>query len=153
LGLGGGLETVLEGLHRNLRGHLPRLRSAHAVGHHEQGRARQQRILVGAPLAPGVARRVLLGHAEHQSTSNANSLSPIRTRSPGSSVEAEYRPVASGGTASAAESCSRATAPARPRRSLRALRATHSANRYMTARNPNFNATDTGARVVIELRT
>ncbi len=33
-----------------------------------------------------------------------------------------------------------------PRRSRRALRATHSRNRYMTARKPNFSATDTGAR-------
>ena len=79
-------QTGVEGLHRDLRRHLAGLRAAHAVGDHEQRRARQQRVLVGAPLQAGVGARVMFGHAEHrydrsvghQSTSNTNSLSPIR---------------------------------------------------------------------------
>ena len=47
------------------RGHLAGLRAAHPVGDHEQRRAREQRVLVGAPLAPGVAAGVLLCDAEH----------------------------------------------------------------------------------------
>jgi hypothetical protein len=73
----------LEGLDRDPRGDLAGLRPAHAVGDDEQRRAREQRVLVGAPLAPGVGAGVLLGDAQHQSTSKVNSLSPMRTLSPG----------------------------------------------------------------------
>ena len=57
----------LEGLDGDARGDLAGLRAAHAVGDHEQRRAREQRVLVGAPLAPGVGARVLLGDAQHLS--------------------------------------------------------------------------------------
>ncbi len=73
------LQAGVEGLDRDPRGHLTRLRAAHAVGDDEQGRAGEQRVLVGAPLQTGVGPRVLLGYAQHgQSTSKTNSLSPIR---------------------------------------------------------------------------
>ena len=88
LGCGGIAEALLEGVDRDLRGDLAGLRAAHPVGDDEQRRARQQRVLVGAPLATGVGAGVLLGDAQHQSTSNVNSLSPIRTRSPGCSGRA-----------------------------------------------------------------
>ena len=61
------LQPLLEGLDRDPRCDLAGLRAAHAVGHHEQRRAREQRVLVGAPLAPGVGTGVLLCHAEHLS--------------------------------------------------------------------------------------
>ena len=54
-------------LDRDLRGDLAGLRAAHAVGDDEQRRAGEQRVLVGAPLAPGVGAGVLLGHAQHLS--------------------------------------------------------------------------------------
>ena len=60
-------EARLEGLDGDPRGDLAGLGAAHAVGDHEQRRAREQRVLVGAPLAPGVGPGVLLGHAQHQS--------------------------------------------------------------------------------------
>ena len=66
LGLGGVAEPVLEGLHRDPRGDLSGLRAAHPVGDDEQRRAREQRVLVRAPLAPRVGARVLLGDAQHR---------------------------------------------------------------------------------------
>ena len=66
LGLRGIGQAGLEGLDRDPRGDLAGLRAAHAVGNHEQRRAREQRVLVGAPLAPGVGPGVLLGDAQHQ---------------------------------------------------------------------------------------
>ena len=63
LRVGGVLQARLKGLDRDPRGDLAGLRAAHAVGHHEQRRAREQGVLVGAPLAPGVGPGVLLGHA------------------------------------------------------------------------------------------
>ena len=65
---GGIAEALLEGVDRDLRGHLPGLRAAHPVGDDEQRRARQQRVLVRAPLTTGVGGGVLLGDAQHQST-------------------------------------------------------------------------------------
>ncbi len=47
-------QLVLEGLDGDLRGHLPRLRAAHAVRHHEHGGTRVGVVLVVAALAPGV---------------------------------------------------------------------------------------------------
>ncbi len=73
LGVGRVVEAVLEGLDREPRGDLARLRAAHAVGHHEQRRAREHRVLVGAALAAGVGAHVLLGDAQHR-------VSPPRTR-------------------------------------------------------------------------
>ncbi len=60
-------QARLEGLDRDPRGDLAGLRAAHAVGDDEQRRAREQRVLVGAPLAPGVGAGVLLGDAQHLS--------------------------------------------------------------------------------------
>ena len=51
LGLAAVGEPGLEGLDGDPRGDLAGLRAAHAVGDDEQRRARQQRVLVGAPLA------------------------------------------------------------------------------------------------------
>ncbi len=78
-------ETPAEAFDRETRGHLSRLRAAHSVGDDEEGRASEQRILVCPPLSSGVGGGVLLGYAQHQSVSKVNSLSPMRTRSPGCS--------------------------------------------------------------------
>ena len=66
LGLGGVPQSLLEHVHRDLRGHLAGLRATHPVGDDEQRRARQQRVLVRAPLQARVGSGVLLGDAEHQ---------------------------------------------------------------------------------------
>ena len=89
LGLDGFGEAGLEGLHGDPGRDLAGLRSAHAVGDDEQRRSREQRVLVGATLSSGVGAGVLLGDAQHcQPTSKTNSLSPMRTRSPGCSGRA-----------------------------------------------------------------
>ncbi len=61
-------QPALEDLDRGPRGDLPRLRAAHAVGHREQRRARDVRVLVGAALAAGVGALDVLGDAQHQLT-------------------------------------------------------------------------------------
>ncbi len=60
-------QARLEDLDGDPRGDLAGLRAAHPVGDDEQRRASEQRVLVGAALAPGVAAGVLLGHAQHLS--------------------------------------------------------------------------------------
>ena len=47
------------------RGNLARLRTAHPVRHGEHRRVREERVLVGAPRAPGVRVREEVGDAEH----------------------------------------------------------------------------------------
>ena len=59
-GVAGVGEPRLEGLDRDPRGDLAGLGPAHPVGHHEQGSAGEQRVLVGAPLAAGVGAGVVV---------------------------------------------------------------------------------------------
>ena len=89
LGIRRVLESLLKGLDRQPRGHLSRLRAPHPVGHDEQRRAGQHRVLVRPPLTPGVGPDVLLGYSQHQSPNHASVslalqvtiiLSPPRTR-------------------------------------------------------------------------
>src|ERR671924_317891 len=61
------------------------LRPAHPVGHGEERRPGEVRILVGLPLPPGIGLVCLFRDFQHQDTSKRNSVSPIRITSPGSS--------------------------------------------------------------------
>ena len=66
VGVCGVAQPFAEGLDGDLRGDLAGLGAAHPVGHDEQRRTGQQRVLVGAALAAGVGRGVLLGYAQHR---------------------------------------------------------------------------------------
>ena len=64
-----GAVEVVELLDRHPRGDLAGTRAAHPVGHHEQRRALEERVLVALALAPNVAERRLLDDSKAHSYS------------------------------------------------------------------------------------
>ena len=63
---GGALgQIAVEGVGGRLRGDLPRLGAAHAVGDDEDRRADEERVLVLAALATGVGAEGLVVDAQH----------------------------------------------------------------------------------------
>src|SRR5206468_10265450 len=70
---------VVELLHGYAGGHLARAGAAHPVGHREQRRALEERVLVSLALAPDVAARRLLDYPKSHSYSwQRYSVSPMR---------------------------------------------------------------------------
>jgi hypothetical protein len=67
LGLEHLAKAGLKGLNRYPRSDLTGLGATHPIGYYKQRRAREQRILVRAPLASSVGPGVLLGYTQHLS--------------------------------------------------------------------------------------